>query len=161
MIERRSPVARIAGVTQSYGHVIALDDVSIEIPAGGMVGFIGPDGVGKSTLLSLDRRLAADPVRKRFRPRRRHGEARRIGPRSARASPICRRAWARTSMPTSASGRISSFSAACSGNRVRERDDKIGELLRQHGARALFRPPGEETVRRHAAEARALLLPHP
>jgi ribosome-dependent ATPase len=47
------PVARIAGVTQSYGHVIALDDVSIEVPAGGMVGFIGPDGVGKSTLLSL------------------------------------------------------------------------------------------------------------
>jgi ribosome-dependent ATPase len=47
------PVARIAGVTQTYGHVIALDDVSIEIPAGGMAGFIGPDGVGKSTLLSL------------------------------------------------------------------------------------------------------------
>jgi len=47
------PVARIAGVTQRYGHVIALDDVSIEIPAGCMVGFIGPDGVGKSTLLSL------------------------------------------------------------------------------------------------------------
>jgi ribosome-dependent ATPase len=50
---RARPVARIAGVTQSYGHVIALDDVSIEVPAGGMVGFIGPDGVGKSTLLSL------------------------------------------------------------------------------------------------------------
>jgi ribosome-dependent ATPase len=51
--ERRRPVARIAGVTQAYGHVVALDDVSIDIPAGGMVGFIGPDGVGKSTLLSL------------------------------------------------------------------------------------------------------------
>ena len=53
MIERQHPVARIAGVTQTYGHVVALDDVSIEIRAGGMVGFIGPDGVGKSTLLSL------------------------------------------------------------------------------------------------------------
>jgi len=51
--ERQCPVARIAGVTQTYGRVVALDDVSIEIAAGGMVGFIGPDGVGKSTLLSL------------------------------------------------------------------------------------------------------------
>ena len=50
---RGRPVARIAGVTQTYGRVVALHDVSIEIPAGGMVGFIGPDGVGKSTLLSL------------------------------------------------------------------------------------------------------------
>ena len=53
MNERQRPIARIAGVTQTYGRVVALDDVSIEIPAGGMVGFIGPDGVGKSTLLSL------------------------------------------------------------------------------------------------------------
>jgi ribosome-dependent ATPase len=53
VIERSTPVARIAGVTQTYGDVVALDDISIEIPAGCMVGFIGPDGVGKSTLLSL------------------------------------------------------------------------------------------------------------
>ena len=50
---RARPVAQISGVTQTYRHVIALDDVSIEIPAGGMAGFIGPDGVGKSTLLGL------------------------------------------------------------------------------------------------------------
>ena len=53
MNERGRLVARIAGVTQSYADVVALDDVAIDIPAGGMVGFIGPDGVGKSTLLSL------------------------------------------------------------------------------------------------------------
>jgi ribosome-dependent ATPase len=35
------------------GEGLRLDDVSIEIPGGGMVGFVGPDGVGKSTLLSL------------------------------------------------------------------------------------------------------------
>ncbi len=48
-----SPVARLSGVTHRYGPVIALDNVSLDIPAGRMVGFIGPDGVGKSTLLAL------------------------------------------------------------------------------------------------------------
>jgi ribosome-dependent ATPase len=41
-------VARIDGVTQRYGAAVALDTVTIDIPAGCMVGFIGPDGVGKS-----------------------------------------------------------------------------------------------------------------
>jgi ribosome-dependent ATPase len=47
------PVARIEGLTQRYGTRVALDAVSIELPAGCMVGFIGPDGVGKSSLLSI------------------------------------------------------------------------------------------------------------
>jgi len=47
------PVARLESVTQRYGHTIALDGVSLDLPAGGMVGLIGPDGVGKSTLLSI------------------------------------------------------------------------------------------------------------
>ncbi|WP_299698855.1 ribosome-associated ATPase/putative transporter RbbA [uncultured Tateyamaria sp.] len=44
---------RIADVTHRYRKYIALDAVSLELPAGQLVGFIGPDGVGKSTLLSL------------------------------------------------------------------------------------------------------------
>ncbi len=47
------PVARLEHVTQHYGRVVALDDVTITLPAGGMVGLIGPDGVGKSSLLSI------------------------------------------------------------------------------------------------------------
>ena len=46
-------VARIEGVAQRYGAAVALDAVTIDIPAGCMVGFIGPDGVGKSSLLSI------------------------------------------------------------------------------------------------------------
>jgi len=46
-------VARLQDVSLSYGKTRALDAVSIDIPAAGMVGFIGPDGVGKSTLLAL------------------------------------------------------------------------------------------------------------
>jgi ribosome-dependent ATPase len=53
MIERGPSVARIEGVTQVYGAAVALDSVTIEIPAGCMAGLIGPDGVGKSTLLSI------------------------------------------------------------------------------------------------------------
>jgi ribosome-dependent ATPase len=36
-----------------YGKTVALDSISVEVPAGRMVGVLGPDGVGKSSLLSL------------------------------------------------------------------------------------------------------------
>lgn len=47
------PAASLAGVTHRYGKVVALDGLSLDIPSGCMVGVIGPDGVGKSTLLAL------------------------------------------------------------------------------------------------------------
>ena len=46
-------VARIDEVRHRYKQTVALERVSLEIPAGCMVGVIGPDGVGKSTLLGL------------------------------------------------------------------------------------------------------------
>lgn len=46
-------VAQLQQVQLSYGKTKALDKISLEIPAGVMVGLIGPDGVGKSSLLSL------------------------------------------------------------------------------------------------------------
>jgi ribosome-dependent ATPase len=53
MIARGGPVAIVDDVTQRYGKMLALDHVSLELPAGCMVGLIGPDGVGKSSLLSM------------------------------------------------------------------------------------------------------------
>jgi len=53
MTAQLGAVARLAAVTQRYGKVTALDGVTLDIPSGCMVGLIGPDGVGKSTLLSL------------------------------------------------------------------------------------------------------------
>jgi ribosome-dependent ATPase len=48
-----APVARLRDVGLRYGKVCALDTVTLDIPAGCMVGLIGPDGVGKSSLLAL------------------------------------------------------------------------------------------------------------
>ena len=53
MNERGRPVAVLDSLTQEYGKINALDGVSISIPADCMVGLIGPDGVGKSTLLAI------------------------------------------------------------------------------------------------------------
>ena len=46
------PIARVKNVSHRYGATVALDDVSIEIPARIMVGVIGPDGVGKNRVCS-------------------------------------------------------------------------------------------------------------
>jgi ribosome-dependent ATPase len=46
-------VARLSAVVHRYKRVNALDDVTLTVPAGRMVALIGPDGVGKSTLLAL------------------------------------------------------------------------------------------------------------
>ena len=46
-------VISLAGVTHRYGKKVALDGVDLVVPAGCMAGVIGPDGVGKSTLLAL------------------------------------------------------------------------------------------------------------
>ena len=43
----------ISHLTHRYGKTLALDDLSLTLPRGLTVGLIGPDGVGKSTLLGL------------------------------------------------------------------------------------------------------------
>ncbi len=46
-------IARLTGVSLRYRQVRALAEVDLAIPAGCMAGLIGPDGVGKSSLLAL------------------------------------------------------------------------------------------------------------
>ena len=48
-----NPAVRLHDVQLRYGATRALDGVTLDIPAGCMAGFIGPDGVGKSSLLAL------------------------------------------------------------------------------------------------------------
>ena len=53
MADSTSPIAQIKDITHVYKKTRALAHVSLDIPCGQMVGLIGPDGVGKSTLLGL------------------------------------------------------------------------------------------------------------
>ncbi len=46
-------VVRLAAVSAGYDQRAALDDVTLEIPSGGLVAIFGPNGGGKSTLLKL------------------------------------------------------------------------------------------------------------
>ena len=48
-----SIIAKIRQVSLEYGNKKVLDSINLDIPAGCMVAVIGPDGVGKSSLLSL------------------------------------------------------------------------------------------------------------
>lgn len=48
-----APVVRMQNLSLQYGDIQAIKGITQDIPAGVMVGLIGPDGVGKSSLLSL------------------------------------------------------------------------------------------------------------
>lgn len=50
-------VITVESVAKRYGDTVVVDDVSLQIPAGGITSIIGPNGAGKSTLLSIVSRL--------------------------------------------------------------------------------------------------------
>lgn len=49
---------KIAGLTKAFDKLLAVNNVSFEVPSGQMLGIIGRSGAGKSTLLRLINRLS-------------------------------------------------------------------------------------------------------
>ena len=91
-----SPSRRITDLTHRYGKARALDAVTAEIPSGCMVGLIGPDGVGKSTLMGIIAGAKKIQSGKVHVLGRRHRRTAGTATPSARSSPTCRKGSART-----------------------------------------------------------------
>ncbi len=47
------PLLSLSGVGRTFGALKAVDDVSLDVPAGARHALIGPNGAGKSTLFKL------------------------------------------------------------------------------------------------------------
>ena len=54
-----APMIAIRGLTKRYGRVAAVEDLSFEVHAGTVVGFLGRNGAGKSTTLKMLAGLSA------------------------------------------------------------------------------------------------------
>lgn len=47
------PAARVRGVRKVFGRTVAVDGVDLDVPAGAVLGMLGPNGSGKTTLIRM------------------------------------------------------------------------------------------------------------
>ena len=137
-------VADLAGVSHRYGKAAALQEVSLQVPAGCMAGLIGPDGVGKSTLLALVagvRRLQAGTVQVLGHDIARTGDRRAIAPRVA----YMPQGLGRNLSPTLSVRENLDFFGRLFGQKAEERAARIEMLLEATGLAPCPQPPRAAT----------------
>ena len=49
----RSPAIELRGLTKQFGDLTAVDDLTVSVARGGVVGLLGPNGAGKSTTIRM------------------------------------------------------------------------------------------------------------
>ncbi len=124
--------ARMRGVGHGYRKTRALEDVTLDFPAGRMIGLIGPDGVGKSTLLSLiagARKVQEGEVRALGADMRDRHQRAEVGPRIA----FMPQGLGRNLYPTLSVHENVDFFGRLFGHAREERHRRIDELLRATG----------------------------
>ena len=47
------PAVSLSGLTKRYGSRVAVEDLTIDVPAGVVAGFVGPNGAGKTTTMAM------------------------------------------------------------------------------------------------------------
>ncbi|MEK9951551.1 MAG: ribosome-associated ATPase/putative transporter RbbA [Curvibacter sp.] len=137
------PVVRLQDVALRYRKATALAGVTLDIPAGRMVGLIGPDGVGKSSLLALmagARRLQQGRVETLGGDMARAGHRRRVCPRIA----YMPQGLGRNLYPTLSVEENLQFFARLFGHTAAQRRQRIDALTRSTGLHPfLDRPVGK------------------
>ena len=152
-------VVSLHDVSHFYGHVRALDHLSLEVPAGCMVGLLGPDGVGKSTtfdLISGARKIQTGTVDVLG------GDMRDARHRLATCPRI---AYMPQGLGKNLDPTLSVFENVDFFGRLfglgRQNATPHRELVARHRARTFLGPAGGQAVRRHEAEAGPVLLADP
>ncbi|MCD2197277.1 ABC transporter ATP-binding protein [Actinomycetospora endophytica] len=51
--DQPAPAARVRGLRKTFGRVVAVDGVDLDLPSGAIVGMLGPNGSGKTTLIRM------------------------------------------------------------------------------------------------------------
>ena len=47
------PAVSLRGLAKRYGERLAVEDLTIDVPAGVVAGFVGPNGAGKTTTMKI------------------------------------------------------------------------------------------------------------
>ena len=147
------PAVALSGVRRTFGDVVAVDDLTFEVPRGTVTVLLGPNGAGKTTVVRLVtgalhshagavRTLGLDPDDRRRGHRGPPPLRRGPGPARALRPPVRHRQPRRTR-------------PRCSRSIPRLVDERIAEAAAALRHRRRARPEGRRLLDRHARPPRA------